>query len=102
MELRVVMEKAMSKDIGDILEIIKTRCEWFQKQNIDQWNPDSYLKKYNSAYFLEQLTNGNELYVAKLSEKVVGVILIKFSDESYWENDNKSLYIKVVRKQKIC
>lgn len=87
------IEKASQRDIADILEIIKTRCEWFQKKNIDQWNPSFYLKKYNRTYFLEQLTNGNELYVAKLNKKVVGAMLIKFSDKSYWEDDQKSLYI---------
>ncbi len=87
------IEKATSENIESILQIIKTRCEWFLEKKIDQWNPASYLKKYDENYFLEQLTNGNELYVAKINERVVGVMLIKFSDTTYWKDDGKAIYI---------
>lgn len=87
------IEKAKEADMESILGLIKERCEWLLKKKIDQWNPSFYLKKYDENYFLEQLQNGNELYVAKINQNVVGVMLIKFNDENYWKNDNKAIYI---------
>lgn len=91
--LDIAIEKASAKNIESIIDIIKERCEWLQNNNIDQWNPSSYLKKYDSTYFLEQLKNGNELYVAKINEKVVGVMLIKFKDPDYWQDEKEAIYI---------
>ena len=75
-----------------IHDILIERCKWFIDNKINQWKINWYLNKYNNEYFLKQMKE-NFLYVAKIKNEVVGVMLLKKSDEEYWNNDNDSYFL---------
>lgn len=84
--------KANIEDLDSIHDILIERCKWFIQNNINQWSLNWYPNKYNNEYFMEQMKN-NYLYVVKDKKKVIGVMLLKNTDEDYWKNDLKAYYI---------
>lgn len=82
---------AQKENISDIMDIIKERCEWLKKNNIDQW-ANNYLGKYNEDYFNEVMQL-HKLYIVEQENKVIGVFLLKEEDKDYWNNDDKAYYI---------
>lgn len=82
---------AKKENIHDIMDIIKERCDWFRKNNIDQW-ANNYLGKYNEKYFSEVMQL-HKLYVVSQENKVIGVFLLKEEDKTYWKNDGSAYYI---------
>ena len=83
--VKIVLAK--ENDMNAIHDILIERCKWFIDNNINQWKINRYSNKYNNDYFLKQMKE-NFLYVAKIKNIVVGVMLLKKRDEEYWDNDN--------------
>lgn len=90
--MHYIVDKAKVSDIDDICNLIYSRCLWFLEKGILGWELGYYDIKYNKDYFVEQM-NINNLFVAKLDNKVVGAMLLKDSDRNYWDNDDESFYI---------
>lgn len=86
------IEKAKIEDLDAISKLIYDRCFWFKQKGIKGWNIDFYPIKYNNKYFIEQMKI-NKLFVAKLNNKVCGVMLLKYEDKDYWNDENPSYYI---------
>lgn len=87
------IEKAKQEDIDDIYKIICDRCLWFENKGIYGWNLKSYTSNYDKEYFKEQMKT-NELYIAKLNDKICGVMLLKNEDKIYWNDNASSYYLK--------
>ena len=92
MKNRVKIILAKENDINKIHNILIERCQWFIDNSINQWEITRYPNKYNNNYFLKQMKE-NFLYVAKIKNEVVGVMLLKKSDEEYWNNVNDSYFL---------
>lgn len=86
------IEKATMDEIDDIHQLIYDRCLWFLEKGVKGWNIEYYPNKYDNNYFIEQMKI-NKLLVAKLHNKVCGVMLLKEEDRDYWSNDDSSYYI---------
>lgn len=84
------IERASIEDVDDIYNLIYERCVWFKNRGVKGWNIEYYPNKYNQAYFKEQMKI-NKLFVAKKDKKICGVMLLKDTDQDFW-NDNKSAY----------
>lgn len=54
---------AEKKNIPEILEIIKNRCDWFEKNHIEQWGNWYYQDLYNEKYFLEAMKKYSLYYL---------------------------------------
>lgn len=86
------IELAKIEDLDMIHKLIYDRCLWFLEKGLKGWNPNYYPKKYNKDYFKEQMKK-NKLIVAKLDNRVVGVMLLKDEDKDYWKDNKSSYYI---------
>lgn len=82
---------AEKEELKEILEVIKERCDWFQKNNINQWR-NNYPGRYNEDYFYEAM-QVHKLYIAVEDNKIIGVFLLKESDKVFWDNDDPAYYI---------
>lgn len=86
------IELASYNDIEGIIEVLRERVEWLKTNKIRQWG-DYYVRdKYNHEYFCKAM-NEHQLYVLKSKDEVVGVFLLKGSDEVYWQDGAKAYYI---------
>lgn len=83
---------AKIEDLDAIHKLIYDRCLWFKKKKVKGWNVKFYPNKYDKNYVLEQMKI-NKLLVAKIENKVCGVMLLKGEDKNYWNNDDSSYYI---------
>ena len=92
MKSNIKIVLAQEYELDAIHDILIERCKWFIDNKINQWKINWYLNKYNNEYFLKQMKE-NFLYVAKIKNEVVGVMLLKKSDEEYWNNDNDSYFL---------
>lgn len=74
-----------------VLELWKGSASWLQSKGINQWNPEHF--KMNQIH--ECFNKGNEIYLARLSEEVVGTLFICWSDPFIWAelDNNESGYI---------
>lgn len=88
----MIIKLATESDINDIIYVIKQRCDWFKKNNIDQWNEIYYLRKYNFKYFTN-MVHTNNLYIATENDEIIGVFLLKTEDKPYWKDNKKAYYI---------
>lgn len=82
---------ALVQDIKDILELIKLRCDWLEKNNIEQWGDWYYKELYNMDYFLNNMKI-NQLYVVKNESELIGLFLIKNNDE-LWKDNEEAYYL---------
>lgn len=89
MQRNVKIALARKEDLDSIHEILVQRCNWFLDNHIDQWKINWYPKKYDNTYFLKQMQE-NFLYVAKEKKELIGVMLLKTSDEVDWKGVNNS------------
>lgn len=76
MKSNIKIVLAEEYDMDAIHDILIERCQWFIDNNINQWKINWYPNKYNNDYFLKQMKE-NFLYVAKIKDEVVGVMLLK-------------------------
>ena len=86
------IELAKIEDLESIQKLIYDRCEWFYANGIIGWQIDSYPDEYDLAYFKEQMKI-NKLFVAKINNKICGVMLLKNDDNDYWHDDEDSYYL---------
>lgn len=87
------IELAKENEIPKILEIIKERCDWFEKNEIDQWGRWYYEELYDEKYF-KKMMKKYLLYVVKKEEEIVGVFLLKTDDDKiHWNDQEKSYYL---------
>lgn len=87
----VKIEFANFDDINDILKILEQRCLWMEKNNIKQWESNSYTVTFDYKYFEEQIKH-NKVYVAKIDKVVCGLFLLSDID-NLWSDSVDSLYI---------
>lgn len=92
MKSNIKIVLAQEYEMDAIHDILIERCKWFIDNKINQWKINWYPNKYNNEYFLKQMKE-NFLYVAKIKNEVVGVMLLKKSDKEYWNNDNDSYFL---------
>ncbi len=87
------IEIAQVKDVPMVMDLIKQRCEWFQKEKIDQWE-DDYLAIFDIQYFEEQASK-KQVYLVTQEEKVCGAFVLKQEEEEYWKDKEKkkALYV---------
>ena len=86
------IQLAKEEDLLEILEILKERCQWFSKNDIEQWGDWYYTELYDSAYFLKVMKLYT-LYVVKEDDKVIGLFLLRDKNEKYWSDGKKACYI---------
>ena len=86
------LELAKENEISDILEIIKERCVWFEKNQIEQWGSWYYEKLYDEKYFSEMMKKYH-LYVVKQEEEIIGAFLLKNENKPYWKDGEKAIYL---------
>lgn len=86
------IEKAKVEDLDAISKLIYNRCLWFSEKGIKGWNVEFYPYKYDKNYFIEQMKI-NKLFVARLNNKICGVMLLKNEDKDYWDTNDDSYYI---------
>ena len=85
------IQLAVVEDIPFIMNLLKERCEWFQKNKINQWDY-YYTERYNYDYF-QKIMQQNSLYVAKKENKLIGAFLLKNVDSKYWPDCLGAYYI---------
>lgn len=83
---------AKEEDLEAMHLLIVDRCKWFIEQQISQWKLEYYPIHYNVEYFREQMKE-NELYVVKDKNKIIGMVLLKNEDPTYWQDEKKAFYI---------
>ena len=91
--MQYLIEKAQEKDINNITDMIMERSKWLLDKEIDQWEPDYYLKKYDYNYFLSYVNQEKDLFVLKSYNNVVGSMLIKLDNNDYWKDYNDGIYL---------
>ena len=79
------IQSAVKEDIPYIFGIIKQRCEWFEKNNIEQWGSWYYTELYNEEHFLKVMKK-YQLYVVKEDNEIIGTFLLKNKNEEYWND----------------
>lgn len=89
MEIKLAEEK----DVPQILKIIKQRCDWFQENNIEQWGSWYYEDLYDKKYFLDAMKKYS-LYIVKNQKEIIGAFLLKYENEKYWKDKEKSVYLE--------
>lgn len=85
------IELAKLKDINHIINILENRCIWMERNNIKQWESNSYTLSFNNDYFKKEIEK-KTLYVARINIKICGVFLIR-DDDKLWEDYKSALYI---------
>lgn len=83
---------ATENDIPIILEIIKERCDWFLKNNFEQWGNWYYEDLYNESYFLNAMKKYN-LYIVKNNTEIIGLFLLKYENDLYWNDKQPAIYL---------
>lgn len=87
------IEKASFDDIEDIVAVLDTRCKWLLSKNIDQWGP-KYTNRYNKEYFLQKMQAGDECFLAKREEDIVGTMMIEKSSPYFCDDIYDSYYVR--------
>lgn len=88
--LKIVL--ANEGDAKSIHNLIVKRCKWFKENNIKQWELEYYPVYFDDKYFKERASTNN-LFMAKSDGKIIGAMLLKEDDKSYWKDDESSYYI---------
>ena len=86
------IELAKESEIPQILEIIKERCDWFEKNHIEQWGSWYYEDLYDEKYFLESMKK-YLLYVVKQKNEIIGTFLLKYENNLYWKDGERAIYL---------
>lgn len=87
----LIIELAKLKDISHIINILENRCIWMERNNIKQWESNSYTSIFNYDYFSKEIEK-KTLYVARINNKMCGIFLIREKDK-LWEDFKSAFYI---------
>lgn len=92
--MAIIFQKAIHKDIDEILTLIQKRIKWMDENNINQWNKTNYLKYYPKNYY-EELVSKGQLYVVKYGKlnSVIGAFALLEQDKR-WDDSSQSYYIR--------
>lgn len=84
---------AKENEVSEILEMIKERCNWFEKNKIEQWGSWYYEDLYDEKYF-KKIMKKYSLYIVKKEDEIIGAFLLKTDDDKrHWNNQQKSYYL---------
>lgn len=83
--------QAEPKDLEAILQLIKSRIAWMDRQGLEQWNKTDYFSAYPPEYFSHEIEKG-DFYVLCSGERVIGAVALRQKDE-YWQDDGRSCYV---------
>lgn len=84
-EENITFEKAIIKDIDEIINLYAERIRWFKEKEIKQWS--KYLSNHPKEQFIQAIEKGNYYILKKDNEIIAGFEISKYSN--FW-NDTKS------------
>lgn len=84
-EENITFEKAIIKDIDEIINLYAERMIWFKEKGIKQWS--KYLSNHPKEQFIQAIEKGNYYILKKDNEIIAGFEISTYSN--FW-NDNKS------------
>mgnify|MGYP002590172750 CR=1 FL=1 len=84
--MEYTFRRATAQDVDGIMEIIRDRIEWMDREGLYQWNKTNYMQRYPREYFLEGINRG-EFYLAISPEQEVSGVIAMLTVDPRWEND---------------
>ena len=84
--MEYTFRRATAQDVDGIMEIIRDRIEWMDREGLYQWNKTNYMQRYPREYFLEGINRG-EFYLAISPEQEGSGAIAMLTVDPRWEND---------------
>ena len=68
--------RAQNADVDQMMEIIRDRIKWMDKQGLHQWNKTDYMQQYPREYFLEGIEKGLFYVALDEQDQVAGLMAL--------------------------
>ena len=92
----IILEKATTDDIDEIINLYAERMVWFKQNGIKQWS--KYLTNHPKEQFIHVIEKG-DYYILKKNNEIIAGFEIS-TDSSFWKDNKSNAYYlyKVVSK----
>ena len=84
--------RAQNADVDQMMEIIRDRIKWMDKQGLHQWNKTDYMQQYPREYFLEGIEKGLFYVALDEQDQVAGLMALLTEDPRWAEDEPKDCY----------
>ena len=84
--------RAQNADVDQMIEIIRDRIKWMDKQGLHQWNKTDYMQQYPQEYFLEGIEKGLFYVALDEQDRVAGLMALLTEDPRWAEDEPKDCY----------
>ena len=84
--------RAQNADVDQMIEIIRDRIKWMDKQGLHQWNKTDYMQQYPREYFLEGIEKGLFYVALDEQDQVAGLMALLTEDPRWAEDEPKDCY----------
>jgi hypothetical protein len=84
--------RAQNADVDQMIEIIRDRIKWMDKQGLHQWNKTDYMQQYPREYFLEGIEKGLFYIALDEQDRVAGLMALLTEDPRWAEDEPKDCY----------
>ena len=84
--------RAQNADVDQMIEIIRDRIKWMDKQGLHQWNKTDYMQQYPREYFLEGIEKGLFYVALDEQDRVAGLMALLTEDPRWAEDEPKDCY----------
>lgn len=92
----IILEKATTDDIDEIINLYAERIVWFKEKGIRQWS--KYLNNHPKEQFIQVIEKG-DYYILKKNNEIIAGFEIS-TDSNFWDDNKSNAYYlyKVVSK----
>ena len=88
--------RAQNADVDQMMEIIRDRIKWMDKQGLHQWNKTDYMQQYPREYFLEGIEKGLFYIALDEQDRVAGLMALLTEDPRWAEDEPKDCYLSLI------
>ena len=88
-----IFRQGTSADVSYIMELIKQRIEWMDKEGINQWNKTHYLEHYPSCYYKHAAERGVLYVLSNSNNQIIASTVVLTEDERWMPTDTDALYV---------
>lgn len=85
----MIFRKAVTKDLKEIMPIIKSAQDYLKKNKIDQWQ-----NNYPNLKILKEDIKNNNLYILEINGEIVAVAAIIFAEDPFYNKITDGEWLK--------
>lgn len=88
-----IFRRGTSDDVPHIMDLIKQRIDWMDRNGINQWNKTHYLEHYPNIYYIQAAERGLLYVLSNSNNQIIASSVVLTEDKRWTPTDTDALYV---------